>query len=76
MRNANQSYTESKLKNLHWSEWPLSKILQTVNAAEGVQKREPSNTVGGNWYRHYGEQYAAAAKLLQSCPTLLLPHGQ
>ena len=30
-----------------------------MNAREGVEKREPSNTFGGtvNWYRHYGEQY-------------------
>ena len=36
-----------------------SKSLQTVNAAEHVDKREPSYTVGGsaNWYSHYGEQY-------------------
>ena len=26
----------------------LKKILQTINAGEGVEKREPSNTVGGN----------------------------
>ena len=28
------------------------------NAGEGVEKREPSYTVGGNanWYSHYGEQ--------------------
>ena len=33
------------------------KNLQTVNAGEGVEKREPSYTVGGNvnWYSHYGE---------------------
>ena len=31
----------------HWSEWPSSKNLQT-NAREGVGKREPSCTVGGN----------------------------
>ena len=32
--------------------------LQTVSAGEGVMKREPSYTVGGNanWYSHYGEQ--------------------
>ena len=30
------------------SEWPLSKNLQTINAGEGVEKREPSYTVGGN----------------------------
>ena len=40
----------------HWSE---SKKSTTINAGEGVEKREPSYTVGGNvnWYRHYREQY-------------------
>ena len=35
------------------------KILQTINAGEDIEKREPSCTVGGNvnWYSHYGEQY-------------------
>ena len=30
----------------------------TNNAGEGIEKREPSYTVGGNanWYSHYGEQ--------------------
>ena len=44
-----------KLKSkLQWditsyqSERPSSKSLQTVNAGEGVEKREPSYTVGGN----------------------------
>ena len=32
----------------HWSEWPSSKSLQTINAGEGVEKRECSCTVGGN----------------------------
>ena len=32
----------------HRSEWPLSKSPQTINAGEGVEKREPSYTVGGN----------------------------
>ena len=38
------------------SEWPSSKNPQTINAGEGVEKREPSFTVGGNvnLYRHYG----------------------
>ena len=33
--------------------------LHTTNAGEGVEKREPSCTVGGNanWYNHYGKQY-------------------
>ena len=30
------------------SEWPLSKSLQTVNAGESVEKREPSLIAGGN----------------------------
>ena len=34
------------------------KSLQTINAGEGMEKREPSCTVGGNanQYSHYGEQ--------------------
>ena len=48
----------------HRSEWPSSKHLQTINAREGVEKREPSCTVGGNvnWYSHYGEQYGGSLK--------------
>ena len=30
------------------SEWLLSKSLHAINAGEGVEKREPSYTVGGN----------------------------
>ena len=43
----------------HWSEWPSSKSLQTINAGKGVEKRECSCTVGGNvnWYSHYGIWY-------------------
>ena len=32
----------------HQSEWPSSKSLQTINAGRGVEKREPSCTVGEN----------------------------
>ena len=32
----------------HQSEWPSTKNLQRINAGEGVEKREPSCTVGGN----------------------------
>ena len=48
----------------HQSEWPSSKNLQTINAGEGVEKREPSCTVGGNvnWYSYYGEQYGSSLK--------------
>ena len=33
------------------------KNLQTISAGEGVEKSEPSYSVGGhvNWYSHYGE---------------------
>ena len=43
----------------HQSGWPSLKSLQTINAGEGVKKREPSCTVSGNvnWYSHYKEQY-------------------
>ena len=41
-----------------WSEWPSSKILETINAGEGVEKRGPLCAVGGNinWYSHYRKQ--------------------
>ena len=44
---------EMQIKNtmryhLKWSEWLLTKGLQAINAGEGVEKREPSYTVGGN----------------------------
>ena len=32
----------------HWSEWLLSRSLQTINAGEGVGKREHFCTFGGN----------------------------
>ena len=36
----------------------IIKNLQTINAGEGVERRVPSYTVGGNvnWYSLYGEQ--------------------
>ena len=48
----------------HWSEWPSSKSLQTINAGESVEEREPSYTVGGNgnWHNHCGEQYGDCFK--------------
>ena len=52
---------KSKLKwgiTSYWLEWPSAKSLQTIYAGEGVEKSEPSCSVGrnANWYRHYGEQ--------------------
>ena len=54
----------------HKSEWPSSKILQTINSGEGVEKREPFYTVGGNvnWYSHYGEQYGDSLRTKNRAP--------
>ena len=45
--------------HLHRSEWLSSKNLQTINAGEGVEKREPPYSAGGNvtWCSHYGKQH-------------------
>ena len=42
----------------------IIKNLETINPGEGVEKREPSCTVGRNvnWYSHYGEQYGGSLK--------------
>ena len=61
----------SDLLNVFLSIFPwkstLFKNLQTINAGEGVEKREPSCTVGGkvNWYSHYGEQYGGSLKKIK-----------
>ena len=46
------------------TEWPSLKSLQITNAGEGVEKRKPSYTVGGNvnWYSHYGKQYGGSSR--------------
>ena len=38
--------------------------LQIINSGEGVEKREPSYTIGGNvnWYNHYGKQYGISSE--------------
>ena len=38
---------------------------QTINAGEGVERKEPSYTVGGNvnWYSHYRGQYGPSLKI-------------
>ena len=55
IRDANQNYNEISphtTQNDHHQ-----KCLQTVNAGEGVEKREPSYTTGGNVnrYIHFGK---------------------
>ena len=61
-RNANQNHDEGTISCQ--SEWLLLKSLQTINAEEDAEKREPSYTVGGNAnkYSHYGEQCGDSLK--------------
>ena len=42
----------------------IKKNLQTINAGEGVEKRETSYTVGWNEnrYSYYGESYGGSLK--------------
>ena len=49
----------------HQSEWPSLTSQQITNTREGVEKREPSCTVGGNvsWYNHYGKQYGGTLEM-------------
>ena len=46
----------------HQWEWPSSKIVQAVNAREGVEKSERSYAVDGNvnWYNHSREYHAVS----------------
>ena len=39
-------------------------IKKSTNAGQGVEKREPFYSVGGNvnWYSHYGEQYGSSLR--------------
>ena len=61
--------TEMHIKNtvrydLTLPEWLSLKSVQITSAGEGVEKREPSYTVGGDviWYSYYGKQYGDSAK--------------
>ena len=42
----------------------IKKSTDNINAGEGVEKRKPSYTAGGNanWCSHYGEQWGDALK--------------
>ena len=54
-KNANQNHNEVPFYTSQ--NGLLSKSLQAINAGEGVEKREPSSTAGGNanWYSHDAE---------------------
>ena len=63
---ANQNYNEvsSHTSQNGHHHTHTQKILQTINPGEGIEKREPSCTVGSNanWHSHNGEQYGASLK--------------
>ena len=42
----------------------IKKSIKTINAGEGVERRELSYTIGGNvnWHSHYREQYGGSLK--------------
>ena len=60
----------------HQSEWSSSKNPQTIHIGEGMEKREPSYTVGGNvnWYCHYWRQYGDAFKKKKKNLGIKLPY--
>ena len=63
-RNANQPKLQWGITS-QWSEWPSSKNPQTINAREGVKRREPSYAVGQevHCYSHYRQQYGGSLKI-------------
>ena len=46
------------------AEWPSLTSLKITNAGEGMEKKEPSFTLGRdvNWYNHYGKQYGGSSE--------------
>jgi len=47
-----------------YATWPKIKNLQVIKAGEGVEKKKPSYTIGGNvhWYCDFGEWYGSSLK--------------
>ena len=62
MTNKNLLYKKVNIIKFKNSKKEKQKIIQTINAGEGVEKREPFYTVGGNvnWYSRYGEEYGGS----------------
>ena len=46
--NIREPQIKTTMRTSYQSEWPSSKSPQTINAGEGVEKREPYYAVGGN----------------------------
>ena len=61
-RNANPNYNE--VYHLTLVRMAIIKKSTTVYAGEGVEKKEPSYTVGGNvnWCSHNGKHYGGSLK--------------
>ena len=63
---------ENQIKTMKYhvteSEWPLWKCLQITNAAEGVEKKEPFDTIGRNinLYSHCVKDYGSFFKKLKA----------
>ena len=60
---------EMQIKTTMWYHLTLDRMaiiknLQTINAGDGVEQREPFYTIAGNvrYYSHYGEQYRFSLK--------------
>ena len=63
----NQKSLQATVVKLYWqikAQINLKKIIQIINAGEGVKKRKPSYTVAGNvnWCSHYGKQCGGSSK--------------
>ena len=56
--------SKTPVLSVYPNQWPSLKSLQITNAGGGVDKREPSYTVGGNvnWCSHYGEQCGGSSE--------------
>ena len=61
-RKTNQNYNKV-LPHIGQNDYHPKKKKKSTNTGEGVKKREPFYTVGGNvnWYSHYGEQYRGSS---------------
>ena len=61
-RNANQNFHKFHFTLVRRA---IIKNLQTINAEEAGEKREPSYTTDGNinWYSHYEVQYGGFLKI-------------
>ena len=64
------SYQENAAQNSpeiftsHKSEWLRSKMEETANAGEDVEKEKYSSTAGGiaGWYNHSGNQFGGSSE--------------